>query len=249
MSATLNCDMGEGFSNYSFGADEALMGVVDLANVACGFHGSDFTQMNEVVGMAAEAGVNVGAHPSLPDLQGFGRRAMDLTRDEVRNCLIYQVGALKGFLDAAGLPLNHIKPHGALYGMALRDEHVAEGIADATLIFGVPVMGLPGTLHQRVYERRGCAFLSEFFADLDYDAEGNLVITRRHEAVDPDVAARRTRKAVVDGLLETASGERPITVDTVCIHSDTPNVVAIAQAVSGVLASTQRRTQQENSHD
>ncbi|MEC7764974.1 MAG: 5-oxoprolinase subunit PxpA [Pseudomonadota bacterium] len=238
MSVTLNCDMGEGFSNYSFGADEALMGVVDLANVACGFHGSDFMQMDAVVGMAAKAGVRVGAHPSLPDLQGFGRRAMAMTREEVRNSLIYQIGALKGFLEAAGLPLNHIKPHGALYGMALREEHVAEGIADATLIFGVPVMGMPGTRHQEVFERRGCAFLGEFFADLDYDADGNLIITRHHDAVDPELAARRTRRAVIDGILETPSGDRPIAVDTVCIHSDTPNVVDIAQAVRGVLAKT-----------
>src|SRR6187431_2203495 len=120
MRLTINCDMGEGFGLYRIGDDAAMMPHIDLANVACGFHASEPTTMRATVRLAKRHGVKVGAHPSLPDLQGFGRREMKIGREELANCLIYQVGALKGFLDAEGMPLNHIKPHGSLYGMAAR---------------------------------------------------------------------------------------------------------------------------------
>ena len=127
--ATINCDMGEAFGLYRMGDDEALMPLISVANVACGFHASDFNHMRATVRLARRHGVGVGAHPSLPDLQGFGRREMKLSREELANCIIYQIGALKGFLEAESMTLNHIKPHGALYGMAARDE--AEGLGDA----------------------------------------------------------------------------------------------------------------------
>jgi hypothetical protein len=111
----INCDMGEGFGLYKMGDDAAIMPYISVANVACGFHASDFNHMRTTVRLAKQHGVNVGAHPSLPDLQGFGRREMKIARDELANCIIYQVGALKGFLEAEGMPLNHIKPHGSLY--------------------------------------------------------------------------------------------------------------------------------------
>ena len=128
--ATINCDMGEAFGLYRMGDDEALMPLISVANVACGFHASDFNHMRRTVRLAKEQGVKVGAHPSLPDLQGFGRREMKMPRDELANCIIYQVGALKGFLDAEGMALNHLKPHGSLYGMAAREEAVAHAICD-----------------------------------------------------------------------------------------------------------------------
>src|SRR5271157_6558672 len=142
MGLAINCDMGEGFGLYRCGDDAGIMPFITLANVACGFHASDPTVMHKSVLLAEQHGVRVGAHPSLPDLQGFGRREMRMDPRELTDCLIYQVGALKAFLDAEGVALNHIKPHGALYGMAARDENIAAAIADAVRPFGVPILGM-----------------------------------------------------------------------------------------------------------
>ena len=128
MSIDMNCDMGESFGLYSFGNDAAIMPHITQANVACGFHGSDPNHMERTVALAKEYGVKVGAHVSLPDLQGFGRREMKIERDELRNIILYQVGALTAFLKKARTDLSHIKPHGALYGMATREEHIAEAV-------------------------------------------------------------------------------------------------------------------------
>src|SRR4051812_7457405 len=155
---TINCDMGESFGLYKMGDDAALMPFLDIANVACGFHASDYNHMRATVKLAKAQGVRVGAHPSLPDLQGFGRREMKLPREELANCLIYQIGALMGFLRAEDMPLNHIKPHGVLYGMAARDEAVAHAVADAALVFKVPLLGMTGTLHESIYRARGLDF-------------------------------------------------------------------------------------------
>ena len=234
--ATINCDMGEGFGLYKMGDDAGLMPLISVANVACGFHASDFNHMAATVRMAKAHGVKVGAHPSLPDLQGFGRREMKIDRDELRNCLIYQIGALKGFLDAEGMALNHIKPHGVLYGMAARDPEVAHAVCDAADVYEVPLMGLSGTLHATIYPERGHVFWPEFFADLDYSDEGRLIITREHDAKDPAICARRALSAVRDGKLETQGGKTlPVEAQTVCIHSDTPNAIAIAEAVREAL--------------
>lgn len=233
---TLNCDMGESFSIYRFGADETLMSIIDVANVACGFHGSDFNHMRKTVQLAKAAGVAVGAHPSLPDMQGFGRRVMAISREELVNCLLYQLGALSAFLKAEDVPLNHIKPHGALYSMAARDAEIAQAIADAADVYQVPIFGLAGTAHERVYRERGHAFIPEFFADLDYDDAGNLVITREHPPVDPDLAVRRTIDVVRNGRIVSAGGKVfPAEAKTICVHSDTPNVVEIATAVAAAL--------------
>ena len=124
MGLAINCDMGESFSLYKLGDDEGIMPYITMANVACGFHGSDPSVMRKTVRLAKAHSVKVGAHPSLPDLQGFGRREMKMDSDELTACLIYQIGALKAFLDVEGMKLNHIKPHGALYGMAARSEEV-----------------------------------------------------------------------------------------------------------------------------
>ena len=129
MALAINCDMGEGFGLYRIGDDAGIMPYITMANVACGFHASDPSVMHKTVRLAKQHGVKVGAHPSLPDLQGFGRREMKMEPRELTDCLIYQIGALKGFLDAEGMPLNHIKPHGALYGMAARTEEIANAIA------------------------------------------------------------------------------------------------------------------------
>ncbi|MGA7809237.1 5-oxoprolinase subunit PxpA [Bradyrhizobium sp.] len=234
---TINCDMGEAFGLYKMGDDEALMPLVDVANVACGFHGSDFNHMRKTVGLASQHGVKVGAHPSLPDLQGFGRREMKIGREELTNCLLYQIGALKAFLDAEGMPLNHIKPHGALYGMAARMEEVAEAVADAADVYKVPLFGMKGTLHETVYRRRGHAFVAEYYADLDYNREGGLIITREHEAKDPTDAAARCVRAINEGQTRSVAGnDIPVGADSICIHSDTPNAVAITEAVRNAVA-------------
>ncbi len=237
MSIDMNCDMGESFGLYSFGNDAAIMPHITQANVACGFHGSDPNHMECTVALAKEHDVKVGAHVSLPDLQGFGRREMKIERDELRNIILYQVGALTAFLKKARTDLSHIKPHGALYGMATREEHIAEAVADVAAIYGVKVMGLSGTLHEEVYTRRGVGFLAEFFADLEYTDEGALIITREHDAVDPEIAVARSVQAAQQGTLTTINGKTlPVRAETICIHSDTPNAADIAAAVRQALS-------------
>ena len=228
----INCDMGEAFGLYKMGDDEGIMPLITTANVACGFHASDFNHMRTTVRLAKRHGVTVGAHPSLPDLQGFGRREMKMPREELANCIIYQVGALQGFLKAEGLPLNHIKPHGSLYGMAARMEHIAQAICDAADVFKVPLMGMINTLHEKVYKARGHHFIAEFYTDLDYADDGALIITREHEAKDPREAAARSVRAIKEGKTRSVGGKDvAVRADAICIHSDTPNAVAIARAV------------------
>ena len=237
MAVAINCDMGEAFGLYRMGDDEAIMPLITVANVACGFHASDPVVMHKTVRLAKRHGVKVGAHPSLPDLQGFGRREMKIPRAELADLLVYQVGALKGFLEAEGMALNHIKPHGVLYGMAARQEEVAHAVCDAADVFGVPLFGMAGTLHEKVYADRGHRFVSEFYADLDYDGNGGLIITREHHAVDPRMAAERCVRAVETGKVKsTAGNDVPVRADSVCVHSDTPNATDIAEAVREALA-------------
>jgi UPF0271 protein len=237
MAVVINCDMGESFGLYKMGDDDGIMPLITAANVACGFHASDPVVMHKTVRLAKQHEVKVGAHPSLPDLQGFGRREMRIPRAELADILIYQIGALRGFLEAEGMALNHIKPHGSLYGMAARQEEVAHAVCDAADVFGVPLFGMAGTLHEQIYRERGFAFVSEFYADLDYDEKGGLIITREHPAVDPRQAAERSVRAVKEGTAKSIAGnDIPVRADSVCVHSDTPNAVDIAKAVRAALA-------------
>ena len=237
MKTMINCDMGEGYGIYRAGDDAGLMPLIGAANVACGFHASDFNHMRATVRLAKSCGAKVGAHPSLPDLQGFGRREMKIGREELANCVLYQVGALKAFLDAEGMPLSHIKPHGALYGMAARDEEAAEAVCDAAEVFGVPLFGMINTAHEKVYRARGIEFVAEYYADLEYRADGGLIITREHGEADPARAAKRCLRAVTEGKTESVDGaDVEVRADAICVHSDTPNAVAVAQAVREALA-------------
>jgi UPF0271 protein len=232
MALAINCDMGESFGLYKMGDDAGIMPYITIANIACGFHGSDPTVMHKTVRLAKANGVKVGAHPSLPDLQGFGRREMKMDPKELTDCLIYQVGALKAFLDAEGMPLNHIKPHGALYGMAARSEEIAGAICDAADVFGVALLGMAGTKHEEVYVKRGFRFIPEFYVDLDYDKDGRLIITREHTAWDPNLAAARTLRAVTEKKVKTVAGnDIPMRAECICVHSDTPGAVDVAKAV------------------
>jgi len=232
MPVEINCDMGESFGLYKMGDDEGIMPLISVANVACGFHASDPNHMRQTVRLAKRHGVRVGAHPALPDLQGFGRREMKIEREELANIIIYQVAALKGFLEAEDMVLNHIKPHGSLYGMAARLEHAALAVCDAADVFKVPLFGMINTLHETVYQERGHSFVAEFYADLPYRDDGSLIITREHEAVDPERAARLSLRAVQEGKTQSVNGvDVAVRADCICVHSDTPNAVAVAQAV------------------
>ena len=236
MAISINCDMGEGFGLYRCGDDEGIMPFIHIANVACGFHAADPVVMRKTVRLAKRHGVKVGAHPSFPDLQGFGRREMKMGHDELVACLIYQVGALKAFLDVEGMVLNHIKPHGALYGAAVRDAAVCEAIAEAVGLFGVPVLGMAGTNHETVYKARGLDFIAEYYTDLDYTDEGALIITREHVATDPDVAATRAVRVAEEGIASSITGKDiPMRAECFCIHSDTPTAVPLAKAVQNAL--------------
>ena len=233
---SINCDMGEAFGIYRMGDDEACLPYITHANVACGFHASDPRVMWRTVRAAKRYGVKVGSHPSLPDLQGFGRREMRLEPDEITAAIVYQTGALKGFLEAEGMALSHIKPHGALYGMAQRDPAVAEAVADAAAIFGVPVFAFANCAMSEVFRRRGIPFVCEFYADLDYNDEGRNIITREHHPVAPEDAAQRVRAAVTEGKTRAVSGKLvDVVAESVCVHSDTPGAIAIARAVREAL--------------
>ncbi|KAJ7500979.1 lactam utilization protein lamb [Mycena galericulata] len=249
--ATVNCDLGEGFSLYTISDDEALMKTIHLANIACGFHASDFSIMNATVAHAKTYGVAAGAHPSLPDRQGFGRREMSMEPDELRSCFVYQIGALAGFLKFHGLPLNHVKPHGAVYGQTARSLPLARAVVAATQAFStenqnVAFVGLAGTAHQTACEEAGVKFIAEWFADLEYDSGGKLLITKTHEPVSLDLIRKR-----VTHLLEThqittnAGGYLPlgenISEVTICCHSDTPGAVGIATLVKTLVDESNER--------
>lgn len=233
---TLNSDMGEAFGLHTFGNDPALMEIIDVANVACGFHAGDPNAMEETVRLAKQHGVRVGAHPGLPDLTGFGRREMKLTPEEVEGIIRYQVGALTGFLTKYDVPLNHIKPHGSLYGMLARDEALMAGAVAVAKDYGVPVFGIAGSAHQRVAEREGVEFVGELYVDLDYNSDGGLIILRQPHATNPAAAAERVRRVLDDGIVLADDGtELTIDFSSVCVHSDTANAVDVANAVRAVL--------------
>lgn len=235
---TINCDMGEAFGIYRLGDDAACMPYVTHANIACGFHASDPVVMRRTVRDAKAAGIHVGSHPGLPDREGFGRRPMRMTREEVAALTIYQTGALKGFADAEGVSLSHIKPHGALFGMAQNDAEVAEGIADAAEVFGLPVIAFSDCCMSEVFTRRGIPFSCEFYADLDYDDAGRQIITREHEPVTPEAVIEKIRRAVEEGVTRSVNGKDvSVVAQSICVHSDTPGAIEVARAVHETLAS------------
>jgi UPF0271 protein len=162
---------------------------------------------------------------------------MAMGREEMANCVIYQIGALSGFLKAEGMELNHIKPHGSLFGMAGRQEDIAHAICDAADVFGVPILGMTGTLHETIYPMRGHAFVAEYYGDLDYRPDGSLIVTREHDAMDPDEMARRCVRAITKGQGTATDGSHfPTRCETICIHSDTPNALDIARTVRAAVA-------------
>lgn len=234
---TINCDMGESYGIYHLGDDESVMPYITHANIACGFHASDPKVMWQTVRLAKKHGLKVGSHPGLPDKEGFGRREIKLSREEVTSLILYQTGALKAFLEAEGMALSHIKPHGALMGMAMRDNHVAEGVADAVEALKVPIIACSDSEMTRVFDRRGVSYSCEFYADLDYDDDGQQIITMTHEEVDPSVSVTKVLRALKTGTALSVNGrEVKVATDSICVHSDTPNALAIAKAVHQAVA-------------
>ncbi len=237
MKPEINCDMGEGFAIYQVCDDAEMMKHIQIANVACGFHAGDASVMNRTVELAKANGVRVGAHPSFPDAQGWGRREMKIAREELRDLLIYQVAALKGFLDLHGMPLNHIKPHGALYGVATWDEETTHAIADVAGIFGVPVFGMANTLHETICTARGVGFVAELYADLPYRDDGSLIIMRQPPKVTAEGVIARCKRAMEEGVVASVDGtDFPMRFDVICVHSDTPGAIGAARALQTALA-------------
>ena len=232
----LNCDLGESFGAYVIGDDEALLALVSSANVACGFHGGDPRVMAATVARASDRGVAVGAHPGFLDLAGFGRRAIAASPEEVRTDVLYQLGALGAFCRAAGVPLRHVKAHGALYTMAVNHLPTASAIAaavrayDPTLRFFAP----PGTALAQAAGEADLALVREGFADRAYEPDGTLVARRSPGALvtDPALAADRMLRLVTGGVIQAADGtDVSLVVDTICTHADTPGAAAIVAAV------------------
>jgi UPF0271 protein len=232
----LNCDMGESFGAYRIGADDAVFPFITSANVACGFHGGDPAVMRTTVARARDRGVAVGAHPGLPDLIGFGRRTMDVTPDDVYDMVVYQVGALDAFARAAGVALQHVKAHGALYNMAAARAELAAAIARAVrdVDRGLVLFGLPGSHLVSEGEAAGLRTASEAFADRNYMPDGSLVSRRRADAYVHDVAAAvdRAVRMVQKGAVRAVDGaELAIRADTICIHGDGPHAAEFARAL------------------
>lgn len=230
----LNCDMGESFGAYTIGADAEVMRSISSANVACGYHGGDPAVMRRTVRLAREAGVSVGAHPGFPDLAGFGRREMRLAPQEVEDMILYQVGALAGIAAAEGVRLHHVKAHGALYNMAVRDRALADAIARAVRAFdaSLTLFVLPASELQRAGEAAGLQVALEGFADRSYEPDGSLTPRSRPGAVihDPrDVVTRAVRMATGGGVTASDGSQVPLRVDTICTHGDTPGAAELTR--------------------
>jgi 5-oxoprolinase (ATP-hydrolysing) subunit A len=238
----LNSDMGESFGAYSIGDDRAMLGIVTSANIACGFHGGDPLVMHETVALAKAKGIAIGAHPSFLDLWGFGRRPiLGDTPDEVGRFVVYQVGALQAIAASLGHTVGHVKLHGSLANMAQVDDALADGVAkairslDRDLVFLV----MPGMATERAGERAGLRMAREIYADRAYAEDGNLAPRKAQGAVihDAATAVARVLAMLDEQAIRTLSGaKRPVRIDSVCVHSDTPGAVAMAQALRAALA-------------
>jgi UPF0271 protein len=231
-SIDINCDMGESFGRWTLGNDEAVMPYITSANVAAGFHAGDPGHIRKTVDLAVAHGVQVGAHVAFPDLMGFGRRRMSVQPADVRDYVAYQVGAVQAFATSAGVSVDHVKPHGALYVMASEDEQlahaVAQGVAD---VEPAMVLFLLDTRFAPIARKLGVTVVAEGFPDLHYDAEGHLIVENPKAPWDPELVARRAIDMVVSGSVDRIDGQPlPLTVSTLCIHGDAPNAVDIARA-------------------
>jgi len=236
----LNADMGESFGPWKMGDDEALLDIISSANIACGFHAGDPDVMAKTMRIAAERGVGIGAHPGFADLQGFGRRRLNLPRETLQNAIRYQLGAAQGMARSLGTNVRHLKLHGALSNMASENPDLARSCYEAALSVDpdIIIMVLAATAQETVVRELGCNWVGEIFADRAYNDDGTLVDRSRPGAVihDPDVAGPRVLQMVREGAIITESGKRIETsIDTICMHGDTPTAVQLARSVRDCL--------------
>jgi UPF0271 protein len=243
MKIDINCDMGESFGAYKLGLDEEVIKYITSANIACGYHAGDPLVMERTVSLAKNYGVSAGAHPGFPDLMGFGRRNIDATLAEIKGYVTYQIGALQAFAKAQGLKVEHVKPHGALYLMAVEDEKISEAVVDAIknvdkdLIF-IALAGAKGEKMTKIGERIGLRVAYEAFPDRAYTPEGTLVSRRQPGAVikDPDVVAQRALKMAKEGKVVAIDGtEINLCPQTLCVHGDTPGAVNLVKKIRQTL--------------
>ena len=240
LTVDLNSDVGESYGAFRIGADDELFSLISSANVACGFHGGDPRTMERTVNALAVQGVAIGAHPSFPDLVGFGRRVVAASPDEIRTDVLYQIGALHAFCQVAGVPLHHVKPHGALYNLAAKDRSVADAIAQAiqALVPTAMVYAQAGSQLHVAATAAGLRVAREAFADRAYMSDGALASRGMKGAIltHPDLVADRVIRMIRGEAIPTLDGD-PIVIDadTVCIHSDTPSAVGIAASLQHAL--------------
>ena len=237
----LNCDLGESFGNYKLGLDEEVIKYISSANVACGFHASDPLVMAHTVKLAKEASVCVGAHPGFPDLVGFGRRNMNVSPKEAKAMIQYQIGALDAFCKAAGIKIQHVKPHGALYNMAGKDLKLAEAICEG--IYEVNpnliLLALSGSEMVKAAQNIGLKVAREAFADRAYEEDGSLVARTKEGAMitDEEEAIKRVVKMVKENKVEAITGkEIYIKVDSICVHGDGPKALEFVKKINNRLA-------------
>lgn len=236
----LNCDMGESFGLYKMGHDEEILDYITSANIACGFHAGDPATMRTTVKLALEKNVSIGAHPGLADLVGFGRREMSLSSQEAYDIVVYQIGALYGFVKAEGGKIQHVKPHGALYNMASRNVSLSDAIAEAVYKIDPELIlfGLAGGELIKAGKRIGLRTASEVFADRTYQQDGSLTSRRDANALinNHKEAVHQVITMVKEGKVHTQQGsDIRIIADTVCIHGDGENALDFAKYISSAL--------------
>ena len=236
----LNCDMGESFGAYKLGTDEQILPFITSANIACGFHAGDPATMRKTVRLALQHGVGIGAHPGLPDLVGFGRRNMDISAQDAYDMVVYQIGALAGFVRAEGGVLQHVKPHGALYNMAAKSQKLSEAIAEAVyqIDSSLILFGLSGSELVKAGERIGLRTAHEVFADRTYQADGSLTPRTQPDALiaNEETALQQAVRMIKEGkVLSRQGADVAIQADTVCIHGDGPHALAFARKIRNLL--------------
>ena len=234
----LHCDMGESFGIYKLGNDEEMMRHVTSISVGCGFHGGDPHVMRKTVALARHYGVAVGAHPGYPDLIGFGRRKIEVSPEEAKDYILYQAGALNAFCEAAGLRLQHVKPHGEFYQMLWRNEALARGVLEAIQeIKPEPIfLALYNTIPYEMAQSMGIRVAGELYADLDYYPDGTTFIKKVHGEIDPKATVEKVLKMVLEGRVLASDGkEIEVKGKSICFHGDNPQAPEIAQTVRNEL--------------
>lgn len=229
----INADSGESFGRWPLGADDALAPLVTSVNVACGWHAGDPATMSRSIELADQHGLALGAHPGLPDLVGFGRRAMALSPAEAAQAVLYQYGALKALADAKGVRVAHVKPHGSLYGLLSRDDDAADAVADALVAADPNLLLVLEAGHPAQRQRdRGRPVVAEAFCDLDYSDDGHIIIDPESRRWDPDKCAQQAADILAGRVISVNGVEIAMTAETICLHGDRPGAVDNARAVT-----------------